>query len=300
MALSCGFFNSVSGDRVYNADQLSSMFEGLITDGVYESVGDAMAVTASSGMIVQVGTGRALLRAKWVRNDAPVDVELNSAHALLNRYTAIVLRLDINSRDITIEQIDGTAASNPTKPAIIRNSQYFDLLLAYVYVGASVTAITQSVIEDQRANTTYCGWVTGIITQVDTSQLFLQWQTAYEEFYAQMRSWMTAEQSAFETWFDALTQQLQVNTYIEEYKKTATVNSAASQDITLNMTGYTYDADDIFIVSFNGLAAEPTTDYTLNTSGATPILHVNMTGSASNPQTVEIRILKSKIGASNL
>lgn len=291
--LSCGFFNSVSGDRVYNADQLSSMFEGLITDGVYESVGDAMIVTASSGMTVQVGTGRALLRAKWVKNDAPVDVQLNSAHALLNRYTAIVLRLDVNSRDITVEQIDGTAASTPTKPAIVRNSQYYDLLLAYVYVGAGVTTITQSAIEDTRANTNVCGWVTGIITQVDTSQLFLQWQTAYEEFY-------TTFTTAFEEWFETLTEELQVNTYIEEYRKTATVTDAASQDISLDMTGYTYDTDDIFIVAFNGLVAEPTADYTLNTSGATPVLHSNMTGSTSNPQTVEVRVLKSKIGSSSL
>lgn len=293
MALTSGFFNSLNGDRLYNADQLSNMFEGLITDGIYENVGDAMVVTASSGFTVQVGTGRALLKAKWVRNDAPVDVTLASAHALLDRWTAIVLRLDVSARTISLEMIDGTAASSPTKPAIQRNSSYYDLLLAYVFVGHGATAITQADIEDQRANTTYCGWVTGIITQVDTSTLFLQWQSAYEQFY-------TTFTTAFEEWFETLTEQLQVNTYIEQYAKTASVVSVATQDVSLDMTGYEYDADDIFIVTFNGLRAMPTADYTLNTSGSTPVIHVNMTGSADSPQTVDILVLKSKIGSSQL
>ena len=293
MSLSCGFFNSVSGDRRYNADQISSMFEGLISDGVYENVGNGLIVTATSGMIVQVGTGRALLSSKWVKNDAPVSLTINQANAILPRYTGIVLRLDVSSRDITLEMIDGTPASTPVKPSITRNAQYYDLLLAYVYVGAGVTSISQADIEDTRADTASCGWVTGIITQVDTSQLFLQWQTAYEEFYTEFTE-------AFEEWFETLTQQLQVNTYIEEYSKTATVNSSASQNITLDMQDYTYESDDIFIVSFNGLSALKTTDWTLDTSGSYPVIHVNMTGTADNPQSVEVRVLKSKIGSAIL
>ena len=167
MALTSGFFNSVSGDRVYNADQISSMFEGLISDGIYENVDDAYVVTASSGMIVNVGTGRAMVKSKWVKNTAPIAVEISAAHVLLPRYTAVVLRLDISGRTISVETIDGTAASTPSKPAILRNGSYYDLLLAYVYVAAGATSITQANIEDQRANTVYCGWVTGIITQVD-------------------------------------------------------------------------------------------------------------------------------------
>lgn len=40
MAVTYGFFNSVNGDRKYNADQMSSYFDGLVTDGVYEKIGD--------------------------------------------------------------------------------------------------------------------------------------------------------------------------------------------------------------------------------------------------------------------
>ena len=300
MALTSGFFNSVSGDRTYNADQISSMFEGLISDGIYESVGDAFQVTADSGMNVLVGTGRAMLNSKWVKNTAPITVTINDAHVLLNRYTAVVLRLDISNRSISVETIDGTAASTPSKPAIVRNSSYFDLLLAYIYVGAGVTSITQANIDDQRANTTYCGWVTGVVTQVDTSTLFLQWQNAYETFYAQMVAWMASEQSAFDTWFAALTDELNINTYIEEYIKTASIAYGASKVVSCDMTGYTYENGDIFIVYINGLEAKQGTDYTLNTSGATPTVTFLFTGVSGQSEDVKVRVLKSKIGSADI
>lgn len=293
MALTSGFFNSVSGDRVYNADQISSMFEGLISDGIYESVDDAFVVTASSGMVVNVGTGRAMVKSKWVKNTAPVAVTINDAHVLLNRYTAIVLRLDISGRAISIETIDGTPASTPSKPAIVRNGSYYDLLLAYVYVGAGVTSITQANIEDQRANTVYCGWVTGIITQVDTATLFLQWQNAYETFY-------NTETAAFDAWFASLTEQLNVNTFIDEYIKETSIAYGASKVVSLDMTGYTYEQGDIFIVSINGLEAKEGTDYTVSTSGATPTVTFLFTGVSGQSEDVKIRVLKSKIGSAVL
>ena len=57
MAITYGFFNAVKRsdgayDRLYNSEQISDMFEGLISDGVYESVGDALIVKASSGMTI--------------------------------------------------------------------------------------------------------------------------------------------------------------------------------------------------------------------------------------------------------
>lgn len=298
--LTCGFFNSVSGDRVYNADQISSMFEGLITDGIYESVDDAYVVTASSGMIVNVGTGRAMLKGKWVKNTAPVAVEISAAHVLLPRYTAVVLRLDISGRTISVETIDGTAASTPSKPAILRNGSYYDLLLAYVYVAAGATSITQADIEDQRANTTYCGWVTGVVTQVDTSTLFLQWQNAYETFYNQMVAWQESEQAAFDAWYEALTEQLNINTFIEEYIKTASIAYGASKVVSLDMTGYTYEQGDIFIVYINGLEAKQGTDYTVSTSGATPTVTFLFTGVSGQSEDVKVRVLKSKIGSAQL
>lgn len=299
MALTYGFFNSLNGDRTYNADQMSSMFEGLISEGVYESVDNAFIVTPSSGLTLSVGSGRAIVGEKWVKNDADTTITLNAAHVTLNRYTAIVLRKDIANRQISIEMIDGENASNPTKPSILRNSSYYDLCLAYVYVASGATAITSANITDMRPDSTVCGWVTGLIEQVDTSQLFLQWQTAYSKFYNQMQSWQSNMRLQFNTWFEALTDKLQINTYIEQYHKYVELASSDSKIVALDMAGYTYDSSDVFIIAMNGLVATETKDYSIDTSTTPAKINLNFTDVAGSVnQSVDIKILKSKIGYS--
>lgn len=157
--LTYGFFNSVNGDRTYNAETISNMFKGLISDGVYKSVGDAFVVSPSSGLTLSVGSGRAIVSERWVENDAAVTITLNAAHVTLNRYTAIVLRRDLTNRQVTLQMIDGTPATNPAKPSIVRTDTLYDICLAYVYVGAGATTITASNISDARANTDVCGYV---------------------------------------------------------------------------------------------------------------------------------------------
>lgn len=272
MSITYGFFNAVDGDRAYNADQMSSYFEGLVSDGVYENVGSALQVRAGDGLEVQVQTGRAIIDCKWIKNDATETIALAAAHVLLPRYTAIVIRLDRTNRQISIAAKDGTPASTPQKPAMTSDATVKELCLAYVYVAANAAQISQANIQDMRASA-LCGWVTGVVRQVDTSQLFVQWQTAYEEFYAEMQSWKSAQESAMEAWqgqmqtayqqwFEALSNQLSVNTYIAKYSKTAT--TVSGEGIYLDMTGYVYDESDIIEVFINGLLATAGTDYTLN------------------------------------
>lgn len=275
MAITYGFFNSVNGDRKYNADQMSNYFEGLVSDGVYNGVGNSMVVQASSGMNITVGSGRAIIGSKWIKNDSAYTLTVTGSHPTLNRYTAVVIKLDKVNRNISITTIDGTPASTPTKPTISDSQTVMYLVLAYVYVGASVTSISQSNITDTRTDSTVCGWVTGLIEQVDTSTLYLQWQ------------------EAFDTWFDDLTEQLNVDTYIKEYYKRVTLSSGSSAVIPLDMTGYTYASSDIFFVYINGLAAAPDVDYYLDTSGSTPELHPSVYKTGTG---IEIKVLKSKIG----
>lgn len=285
MAISFGFFNSLNGDRTYDADQMSEYFDGLISNGVYESVGGALQVKAvtGGGMNVQVMPGRGIINCKWISNNSALILEVTAAHAVLNRWTAVVMRLDIVNRLMTITTKDGTPASTPTKPSMDNTASVVELCLAYIYVGAGVTSINQANIEDMRASD-LCGWVTGLIDQVDTSELFLQWQTAYENYFAEM----TTE---FEEWFDELTTRLNVNTYIKEFHKNVTVGSSgASNVVALDMAGYSYETGDIIFVYVNGLYD---TAYTLDTSGATPTI---TTVADASGTVINIRILKSKIG----
>lgn len=293
MAISYGFFNSINNDRTYNADQMSEYFDGLVSNGVYESVGSAMQVTAGEGLAVNVQSGRAIIDCKWIKNDAAQAITLTTAHVLLPRYTAIVIRLDRSDRTISIVAKDGTPASNPEKPSMTDDGQITELCLAYVYVGANASTITQANITDMRSSD-LCGWVTGVVQQVDTSQLFAQYQAAFEQNYAQQLAWQQSIQTEFNEWFAALTQQLSVNTYIQRYQKVVTLSTGTSTPIELDMTGYSYSDGDVIDVFINGLIGIEGGDYSLTIANGV----VTVTPEATKVGTViVINAAKSKIGS---
>ena len=284
MAITYGFFNSLNHDRTYNAAQMTEYFDGLVSDGVYESVGGAMQVQAATGMNVDVQTGRAIIDCRWIRNDAVLTIPITASHVTLPRYTAIMVRLDYSARTISIIAVDGTPASSPAKPEPSQTATVKDLVLAYIYITAGATAIPQANIQDQRG-TSLCGWVTGLIKQVDTSQLFAQWQDACENFYQNMTA-------GFNAWFDTLTSRLSIDTYIQQYRKDVTLTED-SNVIALDMSNYAYDQSDIIHVYINGLMGVPGTDYTLDTSNT--VATVTPTATAAGT-AVTIIILRSRIG----
>lgn len=284
MAITYGFFNSLAGDRKYNAAQITEYFEGLVSDGVYESVGGALQVQAATGMNVNIQTGRAIIDCRWIRNDAVITMPITASHVTLARYTAIMIRLDYSARDISIIAVDGTPASTPAKPTPTNTTEVKYLVLAYLYIPGGATTIPQANIQDMRG-TSLCGWVTGLIKQVDTSQLFAQYADACQQFYEDMTA-------GFNAWFDTLTSKLSINTYIQQYRKDVTLDGETNV-IALDMGNYAYDQSDIIHVYINGLIGVPGTDYTLDTSAQV----ATVTPTADTAGTiVTIIILRSRIG----
>lgn len=284
MSITYGYFNSVNGDRKYNADQMSQYFKGLISNGVFANIGGSMAVVADGqSMSVNVLTGRAVIDCKWIENDAAFPLTISQSHATLPRYTAVVVQLDSVERLIRITTKDGTPASTPEEPEI---DSATELCLAMILVPAQSNTVIQSRVIDKRGSS-LCLWVTGLITQLDTSELFLQWQSAFNNYFEEMTA-------AFDDWFSTLTSQLSVNTYIQEFNKNVTIGSGVSNVVALDMTGYEYDSDDVIFVYVNGLYD---TTYTLDASGATPTITTVADADGTN---ISIKILKSKIGFSTL
>lgn len=286
MSTSYGFFNSLNGDRLYNADDVNTFLEGLVSPwGIYANVDNMLQVTAGPGLSINVGSGKASINHHWFRSTATENYALSAAHQILNRYDVVALRLDYTERSVGIVIIEGTPASTPSIPNVIRNDSYFDLRLANVYIPAGATQVLQSNINDRRYNRESCGFIAGLIDQLDLTA-----------FGAQYNAWMREQTAAFEAWFDTLTEQLNVNTYLQEYRKRVTGTSAQLQNIPLDMTGYVYQDTDILFVTLNGMARAEGTDYTIQTGGATPAVRFNFTGSSSLQNEVSIRAIKSKIG----
>lgn len=185
MALNTGFFNSVNGDRLYNADSFNTFFEGLVTNGVFYSVGNKLAVQPNSGMVIQVATGKGFFNKHWISNTSEYLITLENSSNVLNRYAGIVVRVDESTavRNVTIAVKYSDFATNPTKPPMTHTELINEYCLAYVYIRAGATSITASDIEDTRANTNLCGWVTGLIDQLDSTTLFEQFTDRFNEWF---------------------------------------------------------------------------------------------------------------------
>ena len=184
-----GFFNSVNGDRVYNAQQMSTIFEGLITDGVYASVGNKMAVQPNSGMTIQIASGRGWFAKHWVNNDSEYLVTLEASDVTLNRYCAVCVRVDesdsVRNAEVYLKYSD--FATTPVKPTMVRTETVKEYCLAYVYIKAGAKAITAADITDTRGDNNLCGWVTGLIEQLNTTTLFEQWEAIFSDWFANLQ-----------------------------------------------------------------------------------------------------------------
>lgn len=221
MAWTSGFFNSLNGDRMYNADQMSDMFKGLITNGVYESIGKKLAVEPNENMTIQINTGRGWFGGRWVNNDSPFLYTLEESDVVLNRYCAVCIRVDLTESGRTAEPVFkySELATEPIKPTMERTEKVQEYCLAYVYIKAQATEITAADIEDTRFSTDLCGWVTGLIEQVDTDTLWTQWDALFKNMLndcdnqltqfldsntAEVTEFVDSNTTKFNNWFNSL------------------------------------------------------------------------------------------------
>lgn len=208
MSFASGFFNSVDHDRLYDATDISRLFDGLIRDGIFASIGDCLVVKQSNQMNVTVGTGRAWFNHTWSYNDALYPVTIPPSEILMDRIDAIVL--EINSveavRANSIKLIKGTPASTPTKPSLTNTKEVHQYPLAYVTVGKEVTSIRQADIENC-VGTSACPFVTGILEVISIEQLIPQWKDILNRFVeentANFNTWMNGEKQNYQAWLTA-------------------------------------------------------------------------------------------------
>ena len=189
MAFTCGFFNSENGDRKYNAEQMSAIFDGIIADGVFTTIGDHMAVSAGTGMQVLVGTGKAWFDHTWNVNDAAYPLTIAASDVTLSRIDAIVLETN-HSDSVRLNKlrvVQGTVASSPVKPTLTNSEKVHQHPLAWVTVAPGVTQIAASAIENA-VGTSACPFVTGIIATTSIDDLFNQWNGEFDEWFDNLKA----------------------------------------------------------------------------------------------------------------
>lgn len=213
MPLTYGFYTSRGGDRRYSAKQFSSIFDGLITDGVYYDQSNPIIakhfnVTAdTNGLAVLIDSGRAWLKHTWCLNETKERIALSAAGVVYTRTDAVVIRVDAKNRVNTFAVVKGAESAEHPRPSLTYDddNEVYDFPLAYVDVRPGVTAVSDSDIVNAVGWTREAGgtpYVTGIIQTTNIDQLINDIRTKYIELSSSAQA--ETEQSLAEVKGDIL------------------------------------------------------------------------------------------------
>lgn len=189
MSFTYGFYNSIDNDRLYDAIQVSKIFDGIIRDGVYETIGDAFIVQADPNQepnLVIVGPGRAWFNHTWNENDGYLEIELPPPEMVVDRIDMVVIDVDerVQSRMNQILVVKGLPSNTPVNPTLINEPEHHQYPLCSIYRNANTPVVIQARITNM-VGTTACPFVIGVLEILDANLLLLQWRSAWAEFLEQ-------------------------------------------------------------------------------------------------------------------
>lgn len=174
-------------DEYIGAEEVMRWLHGR-TSGVFAAAQNAAVAamdTPGMGITVSDGTG-------WMTdaggngvvwwNDTEktsgqkLQLEIDMPDGVLNRIDRIIVEWKtINYADLPeIKVLKGTASSTAEAPALTNNSTVRQISLARVSVAAGITAITASMITDERLDPAVCGLVTDGLS-IDTTTINAQY-----------------------------------------------------------------------------------------------------------------------------
>ena len=191
MAQKYGFFNSVNNDRVYDASDVARFLSKFFTNGVFNN---SLAVSSNDNMTVNVATGNANINGYGYENTDTLTLDIDDADSELDRIDSVIVRLDLTNRQITTMVLTGLTATTPSQPTITRSGNIYDLRLANISVEAGTTRITAENITDTRFGSD-CGNVTQAVLELDTSEIFAQYEAYFNEWFAELQDELDSSQA---------------------------------------------------------------------------------------------------------
>ena len=179
-------------DRAYGSAEEREERKMLVGNGIYANPATNMQVVADNGMTVKVKPGACWIEGAFGVVDNDESKTLTASEN--GRIDLIVARFDLSlsARDIHIDVIQGTEGST-SPPGITRSNSVYDIQLAKINVRAGAASILQSDIIDTRYDSAVCGIVTGILDQIDTTNLFAQYQDTFDDFMADLETALSGD-----------------------------------------------------------------------------------------------------------
>lgn len=260
MSVTYGFYNSVNGDRKYDATQISSIFDGIVTDGVFMSIGTSLRVKAASGMTVNVGIGRAWFNHTWTYNDALLPLTLDASDVLNSRIDSVILEINSGEsvRANSIKILKGTPASSPKEPSLTSSVTLHQYRLANILVKAGVSSINQSNITDLIGSSS-TPYITGILKTVNTDELMAQWKSDWavyietqksdsskwvQNFESELSAWKTEFESDNSEWSN--TQKTNFEIWLKSLQDELGDNVAANLELKIDNLTYRPNSETTF------------------------------------------------------
>ena len=171
------------------------------TSGVFAAGSNAsVQALPTPGMAVEVSDGTGWMANSgrngivwWIDNEsvdgAKLQLAVDAADGVLNRIDRVIVEWKTtNYVDYPeVKILKGAKASTAAAPVLTNNSTIRQISLARISVAAGTTAITASMITDERLDASVCGLVTENVG-IDTSTMQSQFSTLLQETQAQATS----------------------------------------------------------------------------------------------------------------
>lgn len=268
-----GFFNAEEQadgtyDREYFAQEFAYYFALFVGNGVFFPSSGKLQVSQNSAqnMSIDITSGDAFINGYWYNNNTTLTIPVENASPTLNRIDSVVIEWNLTTRDIKAKIVKGKEAAEAKIPDLQRDDSVFQLRLAHISVTQGLTGITNAQITDDRLDKSVCGIVAGLIEQVDTTTLYQQFESWYEQFITKAASdldtwtqqeqqdfkswrqneettfeeWRTQNESAFQSWFEDINSKLGTEPATSLQKQIDDMNNVVEVELTLE--GWTGDS----------------------------------------------------------
>lgn len=232
-----GFFtaklNNGVYDRTYAAEQFAKYFARFISNGVFLNVAsNALMIEAlpDEGMKIKINPGDAFIKGYWYCNDNVLKKNIEPADGTLKRVDTVVVRFYNEERKIQLDVVTGIPSNNPQMTPVVRNADYYEILLAKINLPQGATKVKSEYIVDMRLDTELCGAVGALVEQIDTTQYgaqlndFIQlyigkcdveyagWIDKLNKAYQSFLNLLNEKEDEFDEWFASIKSKLSQDT----------------------------------------------------------------------------------------
>lgn len=193
MAERSGFFNAQqlsdgSYDRTYNASDFADFFASFIKSGVYADPVNQLKVVQKSGLTVTVKAGKAFIDGYYYELDEDKDITFSANATSYLITNAVALTLDKTERKISIKKKEQMSIDKPINTGTIH-----ELILCTIKLSPATSIITDSIIVDRRPDDNYCGFVAGLIEQINFGELFSQMESQFNDWFNDIKGKLSGD-----------------------------------------------------------------------------------------------------------